>query len=275
MIGARCFSKSALILFTIGAMFGCTSTSSTPSAAGAGLTTAKPVPFRETVWFDANGRPYDVPQMVGQRFTKPISKPVGRLRIDGSPIMVGDGTTLSIASEFAPTADEFVEVSFGDNTNEIDVLLLTDAARPETNGLRINLIDASPVDRWERFEDAYGTDGGVGAVTTKHVLERNRGKPSNYQPMDDYTVDVQLADNDELLGADSVVFSNGFGDGGFPMSRGVDAQGRLVALVIWTGVQPWRISVPDGTPPPDVREREQQLADCFSGKRKLVNDYCP
>ncbi len=234
----------------------------------------KAVPFSETVWFDAQGRPFDVTLLVGDRFTKPIAKVVGRLRIEGSPVMVGDGSTLSIARDFAPRLDEFVEVAFGPNVNEVDVRLLTDEAQPQTNGFRLDMVGASPVERWGSFELAYGTDGGSGGVTTKYVLERNAGQPSNYEAMNDFDLDVQFADNDELSGLDSFVFANGFGDGSFPMSRGIDASGRLVALVIWTGVQPWRISVPDGTPPPDVSEREQEVADCLAGKRKLVNDLC-
>jgi hypothetical protein len=201
------------VLFVAG-FSGCRS--ATPSKPSTGSL----VPFSKTVWVDPDGRPYDVPQVIGDRFTQPISQPVGRLRIDGSPIMVGDGSVLAIASQFAPTPDEFVEVPFGDNVNEVLVSLLTDAAKRETNGLRLDVVAASSVTRWEPFESAYGTDGGMGAVTTKHVLQRNLGKPSNYEPMDHFEQVIQLADNDELPGYDSLTFANGYGDGGFPMSRG-------------------------------------------------------
>ena len=49
------------------------------------------------------------------------------------------------------------------------------------------------------------------------------------------------------------------------MSRGLGADGVLVGLVVWDSRLPWRLGVPDGTPPLDVTTREDGYLDCMSG----------
>ena len=84
------------------------------------------------------------------------------------------------------------------------------------------------------------------------------------------TTDVVALGPSEGAPDDLVVFANGYGDGGFPMSRGVDADGRTVSLVIWDTSFPWRLAVPDGIPPPDVSRIEDQLQECLDGQRDLI-----
>jgi len=40
-----------------------------------------------------------------------------------------------------------------------------------------------------------------------------------------------------------------------------------VSLVIWRTDHPWRLAFPEGTPPPDITEREDQLQECLDGER--------
>ena len=80
------------------------------------------------------------------------------------------------------------------------------------------------------------------------------------------------ADGDDR--GDTIEFENGFGDGAFPLSRRLDAAGVLVGLVVWDSRLPWRLGVPEGTPPLDVTIREDRYLDCMSGKRPVVNGRC-
>lgn len=61
---------------------------------------------------------------------------------------------------------------------------------------------------------------------------------------------------------DALEFNNGWGDGGFPLSRGLESRGRTVAVAITSMMLPWRIAVPDGVPPPDVTTEENRIAKC-------------
>ena len=79
------------------------------------------------------------------------------------------------------------------------------------------------------------------------------------------------ADLDDEPGLDAILFSNGFGDGGFPMSRGYDADGELAAVAIWHLLGPWRLGVPEGEPPPDVTAREQEMRECLAGTREVTD----
>ncbi|WP_370521018.1 DUF4241 domain-containing protein [Cellulomonas sp. H30R-01] len=50
-------------------------------------------------------------------------------------------------------------------------------------------------------------------------------------------------------GVDAVVFSAGYGDGGYPTFLGYDADGVVVSAVSYGGVLPWALSGLPGTPP--------------------------
>ena len=58
------------------------------------------------------------------------------------------------------------------------------------------------------------------------------------------------------------------------MSRGLDADGRLVAVAIVDTRYPWRLAFTDGTPPADITTRENELATCLAGDRdvELLDD---
>lgn len=83
---------------------------------------------------------------------------------------------------------------------------------------------------------------------------------------------VENGDLDSVRGPETIVFSNGYGDGAFPLTRGYDDKGDLVAVMIWDTRYPWRLAVPDGEPPADVTEREEQLIECMEGRREVLGD---
>lgn len=85
----------------------------------------------------------------------------------------------------------------------------------------------------------------------------------------DFEATHDLFDFDGSPGIDTLVFANGVGDGAFPMSRGFDAARELASLLVRHPRDPWRLAVPDGTPPTDVSEREVQLRQRLAGTRPL------
>jgi hypothetical protein len=133
----------------------------------------------------------------------------------------------------------------------------------------------TPVVRWrELHRVAYGTDAGLGAITTPEWAALPKGDKN---PIDrlywSHLVDAgrlwTQGDVDGHDGIDTVIFSNGFGDGGFPSIAGYDAAGRRAEIVLWTIVAPWRIAFPEGTPPTQVTQREKALAACLAGRRTI------
>lgn len=214
---------------------------------------------------DSQGRPYDAP--VHQPATTQ-TRAVGTLDVVDGQLQVMDG----IALVSQPVDDGVLVEVDGDERLAVDVVWQVYEGFEAVLGVRVSRPGRPAVARWERFEPAYGTDGGLGGITSTAVVRRARATaPQDWPQVDLRTVqDVRLLDLDGRPGDDSLVFTNGFGDGGFPLSRGVDASGRLVAVLVWDQRYPWRLAVPEGTPPPDVTEREEEIADCIAGRRPIA-----
>jgi hypothetical protein len=102
--------------------------------------------------------------------------------------------------------------------------------------------------------------GGGSLPKVKIVLETGEVLESVPATEDYFSIVLNDADEDNKF--DTLVFSNGFGDGGFPLSRGLDSEGELVAIVITSQMLPWRLTVPDGVPPPEVTAEEDRIATC-------------
>jgi hypothetical protein len=231
-------------------------------------TTATATTASERVSVDPAGRPYDAELLEG---TTTETRPLARLHVAEGRLRVLDGNAL----EVAPSSEDATAVDFA--AEDLDVRIVWEVREAGGRehevvlGVRVEVPGAS-VAAWGRFEPAYGTDGGVGAVTSQAVIDRAEARGFDGDPFIpeaeiDRTAAVQLFDLDGVPGSDSLVFGNGFGDGGFPMARGVDAGGQLVAVVVWHPRYPWRLAVPDGSPPPDVTEREDQLQACLDEQR--------
>lgn len=216
---------------------------------------------------DAEGRPYDVVVRDGDGheidWLTHFVVPEGELR-------VADGIALGTSSGRL-SAGEVVEVDFpaaGGERVELDVFTIRETGtfssllgvRFETSGATVN--------RWADWEYAYGTDGGLGGVTTQHLIDVAHANDWDEvsQPFsfgDDWEPEYWLEDLDGISGDDFFVFANGFGDGAFPMARGFDRDGALVALVVWDNRYPWRLAVSDGRPPDTVRLREEEFIRCM------------
>ena len=79
---------------------------------------------------------------------------------------------------------------------------------------------------------------------------------------------------DGYEGTDSLVFSNGFGDGHFPSVAGYDAAGRRLEIVLWSASAPRRLAFPQGAPPTQVIGRERELAAYLAGSRLVNGSRC-
>jgi len=85
------------------------------------------------------------------------------------------------------------------------------------------------VDQWTPFEAVYCTDGSWGRISSLQSLDvaTDLGQAI-------YDVDIWTGDLDSHVGNDTIVFFNGWGDGCFPSSRGLDASGNTVSFVVGT-----------------------------------------
>lgn len=229
------------------------------------------------VTFDDDGRPFDVPLPDGFEV---IREDLVRLQLPSGWVAITPGEALPWLEADDP---ELVRVHLGDPGRYlVEVVWLQLAEAPDTRrpaGLILRASD-QPVHRWERFEYAYGTDAGIGAISTPEYHRRNAGR--NFEALeagDAYALGDRFIDSDEPIliddldgvsGPDTILFDNGFGDGGYPQTRGVDADGRLAAVAIWHLIAPWRLANLEGTPPPDVTTRESEMIDCLRGQREVT-----
>jgi hypothetical protein len=224
----------------------------------------RPTPASELgLRLDPTGVPYDAPVSAGETTSV---RPLATLHIPDGDLRVMDGNDLQVLPS------DGTAVTF-DGVDELAVSIVWDKNdnRESVLGVRVDRPGAARVAHWGRFRSAYRTDGGVGGVTSGAVVARAKGLGIDDwdEPDIDSGKEVYVLDLDGEPGDDSVIFSNGFGDGSFPMSEGRDAAGRLVSLMIWHTRYPWRLAVPDGTPPPDVHERELELQACIAGLRPI------
>ena len=217
---------------------------------------------------DPSGRPYDATTDGAQVSRQALGTLVATDRsvfvTDAFylPEELGQGIAAGVEFDAAPPGDIVLDAT---------VLATTTpgSSGRQLYGIRLD-VPSTTVDRWTEFETAYCTDGGTGRISSWRSLEQ-QGDVGE----DVFGPDVWLGDDDDRAGNDTIVFSNGFGDGCFPMSRGLDSQGGTVALVVWNPIYPWRLMMPDGTPPPDVLRREAEIQECLEGRRAVVAwGYC-
>jgi hypothetical protein len=242
--------------------------------AAQGTTNTPTVPLN--VMLDPAGRPYDLAlprrATIERRRLATLVAPSRRVVTLGGEevpyVKTGDHESLTLA---ARPRDAY----------PIDAIWVThpDLGYDEIVGVVITERE-SPVARWQELRSvAYGTDAGLGAITTVEWTERPKAYPNELSRLyDEELIERERrwfsADVDGEPGTDTVVFSNGFGDGGFPSVAGYDASGDRVEIVLWTTVAPWRLAFPTGTPPRQVTEREQELAACLAGRRTIDGFRC-
>lgn len=249
---------------------GCTSE---PVPMGAGPPTSQPstsaTPRPLEVATDPAGRPYDtVPAVEDVEFEL-----LGQLVVPDGEVRVMNGNSVQVDPAFF--ADEATSGDF--DVEVLDVTVVWEPYKEFRSVLGILLeVPDTEVARWGNLEYAYGTDGGVGGITTQSVIDRARQggdwPDGEFLPDVDYAADVQRFDADHVPGEETVVFSNGYGDGAFPMVRGFSGDDRLVALFVYDPRHPWRLLFPDQPPPADVTAREEELLECLAGTR-TVDEY--
>lgn len=184
---------------------------------------------------DERGRPYDVAD--AQHWATGVDREALTTRVipDGE-LRVMDGSAIQVDPAFF--ADEATTVEFDNSELEASIVweVFEDTDARSVLAVLVSVPDAE-VDRWEPFEYAYGTDGGVGGVTAQSVIDAaaaDSHRDTYFIPEADIDFEAQVSvhDVDGVPGDDAVIFANGYGDGGFPMSRGLDDDGRLVSVAI-------------------------------------------
>ena len=248
---------------------------------------------------DESGRPYDYYQ--GPQASTTETRLLTRLQVDRGRLEIVDGE--AFYEPLPVTVRDTESVNFRTAT-ELDLRIVWQQQPSSEPGLesaatddsqdgkptfypvgdgRVGLVEAvlgvqlsvrgSEVARWSRFEAAYETDDGLGAVTSRAVLEwadenLEFGEPllKSELPQDRAYL---LADFDGQPGQDFFLFDNGGGEGSYRLTEGFDDEDQLVAVMLWHARYPWRLAVPTGSPPPDVVEREQELLDCIDGRRLI------
>ncbi len=231
------------------------------------------------VTLDPDGRPYDEALRRGHDVER---ETIGTIAAPGGELLVMDGNAIHVDPSFF--ADESVEVEVTPERIEDDGVHFVNVdvvweLWPAAAGLKrsrsvlgvwLGPTDA-PVEAWDPFELAYGTDGGVGGVIPRSVntLVEELGDDEWWIDDPDFGANYELLDLDDIPGTETLVFANGYGDGGFPLSRGRNADGEVVAVLIWRIGAPWRLAAPTGLPPADVIERENELLECLAGDRPI------
>jgi hypothetical protein len=254
----------------------CSDGGSSASSPGA-IDIDDPPPYEMEVTVDAVGRPFDVMMPEGAEIS--IER-AGEIHLPDGKLLVLDGNMLPFQGV---VDDSVVTVDLGDaELFEVDAVWIDQDGYRSVAGLVFTVTD-EPVVQWSSFETAYGTDGGVGAVTSTEYIRVNASRSIDEQDdLSEDQLDELYADGGSMLfenfdglpGLDTILFSNGFGDGAFPMTRGKSADRKLAQVVIWHQLVPWRLAFPDAIPPRDVLEQEDELAECLDGKKIDPNTTC-
>jgi hypothetical protein len=103
-----------------------------------------------------------------------------------------------------------------------------------------------PVVRWEHAA-GFGVDGGTGGMGTREAVEATGDDVdavlNEYvEVLDRHSVDTWAwlnIETDAATGANVIGFSTGFGDGGYPVVAGYDADEAVAAVVIDHVIVPW------------------------------------
>ncbi|QGQ18101.1 DUF4241 domain-containing protein [Cellulomonas sp. JZ18] len=174
------------------------------------------------------------------------------LLVDGR-IDAGNGYEVGYASTVAPD----VQVAPATVTAPVALSVLAS----EYSGRRVAFVevrvgDDAPV-RWEEARDLFfGTDGGDGGFLA------TAGMPVGVEVDGWGYVDAFFPGGESSSGVvclqrrtsadgpvDGVLFTPGWGDGGYPVYLGRADDGTVVSVVCWTGITPWEWSGLPGTPP--------------------------
>jgi hypothetical protein len=237
-------------------------------------TEAPPPPAFVDVTLDPAGRPYDVALPVGATIAR---RPLAVLHAPSRDVIFLGGEAVPYV-----TAGEYDPVTLAERpgrTYPVHAIWMDHPSGDSIVGVVIVERDARVVG-WRQLQRvAYGTDGGLGGITTVEWAAMDKALDNEVQrrwerELIEHGRQSFAIDADGVEGIDTIAFANGFGDGGFPSIAGYDARGKRSAIVLWTLVAPWRLAFPQGRPPPQVTARERVLAACLDGRRKVDGARC-
>jgi hypothetical protein len=243
----------------------------------AGVPTMPTAPRPVDVKLDTSRRPYDVSLRPGGTVTR---RPLAVLHAPSRRIVfMGGEETMYVRAGEHPT------VTLAERPGRryrVDAIWVKEPY-PKfvfSSPVAIVIVERdTPVVRWREEGYGYGTDAGLGAVTTAEWAARPKGDETAmsrayWNELVEKKRLTVAADVDGHEGVDTVVFGNGFGDGGFPSLAGYDAAGHRAQIVLWTPIVPWRLAFPEGAPPTRVTQREKALAACLAGRRTIDGARC-
>lgn len=224
---------------------------------------------------DENGRPYDV----GNAEYWPDSvklQPLMEWEVPGGRLLSMDGNWIEIGPN--GLADDSPVLEFNSEALVLSSLVTTypdpEGGEPYEGSMGIEVRRAgAQVTVWGPTEFGASTDGGVIGMVTHAALafDQNDGEFIPHQQIQawfDASEAVMPFDFVNGEGTDAVLFSTG-GDGSFPLVRGYDANGELVAALLLSLDYPWRLMSHEGTMPPDLAAIEEQYAECMRGERDV------
>lgn len=227
------------------------------------------------VSLDPSGRPYDVAIPSGATVSR---RPLAMLHAPSRQIIFLGGEAVPYV-----TAGEYEPVTLAERpgrTYPVQAIWI-DGRGSSDNIVGVVIVERDErIARWRQLQRvAYGTDGGLGGITTVEWAAKKKSLDGEVQrrwekELIDEGSQSFAVDADGVPGIDTIAFANGWGDGGFPSIAGYDATGRRSAIVLWTVVAPWRLAFPKGMPPPQVTAREAALAACLNGRRTIQGARC-
>ncbi|MFC8190235.1 DUF4241 domain-containing protein [Cellulomonas sp. NPDC057328] len=174
--------------------------------------------------------------------------------VDGT-IDAGNG----YEAAYGLTIEPDVAVAAGTVTAPVSLSVLDS----EESGRRVAFVEvrvaaADPV-TWEESPDlVFGTDGGDGGFLATGALPEGVEVDGwdyveAFFPEGDESSNVCVERRTTPDGPmDGILFSIGWGDGGYPVYLGRAADGSVVSVVCWSGITPWEWSGLPGTPPEDA-----------------------
>jgi hypothetical protein len=200
----------------------------------------------------AGGGPYDVGNV-----------PPGTLELEHvADLKLTDGHLgAGAGAEAAYGATEPVLVARAGTVAPVTLAVLNSAR----SGRRVAFVEIKlapqPPVRWaEATHLDIGTDGGDGGFNAGAVIAATddataKGYLAAHSPKKhNGTVCVlRTVVSDGVT--DSVLFSTGYGNGAYPTELGYDGSGKIVSLVSYGFVVPWRLSGLPGTPPKEVTDQ--------------------
>jgi hypothetical protein len=197
----------------------------------------------------ANGGHPALPAVVAEA-NDPVD-PAGVVAI--APVGLGDivlpSDTLLVADLFMMAVDPSLQpaVDLEGTTGRFPVcahIAHLEPADQRVAWLHVKVSD-EPVVRWTVGTDGFGVDGGTGGIGSAEAV-----RAAGPEIVDDYLAALEANSvdtwgwvnvvTDPATGANVIGFSTGYGDGGYPVFVGHDADGRVASVLIDLLVVPWR-----------------------------------